>query len=453
MQNHLLDGRVVTTFGLRKDSNFNRTAASTLLQADGFSADYASDDSWPTNWFRRDGTTKTKGVVVKPLRGWSFIDRRAEQSAGLGQVALNFLRSINLHYNQADSFFPAPIAQNLKTELLPDPTGEGKDYGISFNLFDKLVVRYNQYENGQVNSRTGDAGTIATRAGRIDFAYAGNNDQFNLQRQAVAWVTAANPTWTTAQIDTEVARQMGFPPDQLAQMNSNPVAETSDVVSKGKEIEISYNPTRFWTARLTVAQQKVVEQNVTPAIQRYIDDRMPIWSTVVDTRTGERWFTTRYGSAGTAADFLSGSVQAPYKLLRANEGKSRPQIRQWRVNAFSTLQLAALTDHKWFKRVSVSGAMRWEDKASIGYYAYANDPNAYDPSRRIYDESRYYVDFGGSYNTRIYRDKVGLRLQLNVRNAFEGGRLQAVGALPNGVPYNYRIIDPRLFILSATFSL
>jgi hypothetical protein len=453
LQNHLLEGRIVTTFGLRKDSNFNRNAASTLLAADGYSPDYASDDLWPNNWFRRDGTTKTKGIVVKPLRGWSFLDRRANESSGLGGAALNLLRSLSVHYNEADSFTPANIAQNLKTEMLPNPTGTGKDYGISFNLFDKMVVRYNQYENGQINSRTGDAGTIATRAGRIDFAYAGSNDQFNLQRQATAWVTAANPAWSTTQIETEVARQMGIAPDLLARMNANPVAETSDIMSKGKEIEISYNPTRFWTTRFTVAQQQVVEQNVTPAIQRYLDDRMPVWSTIIDTRTGERWFTTRYGSAGTAADFLAGSVQSQYKLLRANEGKSRPQIRQWRVNAFSTLQLAALTENKWLKRVSLSGAFRWEDKASIGYYAYANDPNAYDPSRRIYDESRHYVDFGGSYNTRIYRDKVGLRLQLNVRNALEGGRLQAVGALPNGVPYNYRIVDPRLIILTATFSL
>ena len=222
---------------------------------------------------------------------------------------------------------------------------------------------------------------------------------------------------------------------------------------EGKEIELSYNPTRFWTSRVTVANQGVIEQNVTPAIQQYIDSRMPVWTKVIDLSTGQPWFTTRYGSAGTPVDFLNGSVLAPYKLLRANEGKSRPQIRQWRVNAFSTLQLAAITDQAQLKRMSVSGAIRWEDRASIGYYAYDNDPNAYDPSRRVYDKGHTYVDLGAGYNTRIFSNKVGLRVQLNVRNVFESGRLQPVGALPNGVPYSFRIVDPRLVILTTSFSL
>jgi hypothetical protein len=246
---------------------------------------------------------------------------------------------------------------------------------------------------------------------------------------------------------------MGFPEDQLARMNANPVAETSDVTSKGRELELSYNPNRFWTSRVTVGNQEVIERNVTPAIQEYIDDRMPIWTQVVDLSTGQPWFTTRYGSAGTPQDFLNSAVLSPYKLLRANEGKSRPQIRQWRVNAFSSFQLAAITDHRHLKKVAVTGAVRWEDKASIGYYTFDNDPNAYDPSRRIYDSAHTYVDFGASYSARIMKNKVGLRVQLNLRNAFEGGRLQPVGALPNGVPYSFRIVDPRLFILTTTFTL
>jgi hypothetical protein len=40
-----------------------------------------------------------------------------------------------------------------------------------------------------------------------------------------------------------------------------------------------------------------------------------------------------------------------------------------------------------------------------------------------------------------------------VRDAFEGGRLQAVGANPDGSIYAWRIVDPRRFILSASFDL
>jgi hypothetical protein len=36
---------------------------------------------------------------------------------------------------------------------------------------------------------------------------------------------------------------------------------------------------------------------------------------------------------------------------------------------------------------------------------------------------------------------------------FESGRLQPIAVNPDGVPYAYRIIDPRQFILSASFDL
>jgi hypothetical protein len=454
LQSHLLDDRLVTTFGLRRDSNFNRNAAQTLVNADGVTPNYSSDDTWPNNWFRRDGRTKTSEVVFRPFRKWNFLDRRAEDGAGLVRYVADFVRSINVYYNRSDSFIPQTTAQNLNLVLLPNPTSLGKDYGFSFGLFEKLFVRVNHYENGQVNSRTGDAGTIATRTGRLDFAFAGNNDQFNLQRQAAAWIAAASPTFTQDQINTEVAKVMQVPLDRLAQMNAYPIAETSDVLSKGDEIELTYNPNRFWTVRANVTHQQTVEENVTPGIQEYIDNRMPVWTSIIDPRTNTPWWTTRYGSAGTAVDFFNGNVVGPYKLLRATEGKSRPQIRQWNFKGATNYSLRGLgIENKWLQRVSVSGALRWESVGGIGYYTYDNDPNSYDPSKVIYDKAHLYCDLGASYSTRIYRDKVGLRVQINARNVGENGRIQPVGALPNGVPHTFRIVDPATYILTATFSL
>ncbi len=454
LQSHLLDDRVVTTFGLRKDSNFNRNAAPLALLPDGITPDYSSDDTWPNDWFRRDGRTKTAEVVARPFRKWSFLDRRADSGSGFVSHVADFVRSLNFYYNRSDSFVPQTIAQNLNLKLLPNPTSVGKDYGVSFGLADKLFVRVNFYDNGQINSRTGDAGTIATRAGRIDFRFGGNNDQFNLQRQAAAWVAAANPAFTQDQIDAEVAKVMQVPVDRLAQMNAYPIAETSDVTSKGQEIELTYNPNRYWTLRGNVSHEEVVEENVTPGIQEYVDSRWAVWTSVIDPRTNTPWWTTRYGSAGTAENFYNVNVVGPYKLLRATEGKSRPQIRQWKANLVTNYALRGLgLENKWLQRVSLSGAVRWESNAGIGYYAYDNDPNAYDPSKVIYDKAHLYCDLGVSYRTKIYRDRVGLTVQLNARNVGENGRIQPVGALPNGVPHTFRIVDPQLFILTTTFSL
>jgi hypothetical protein len=48
---------------------------------------------------------------------------------------------------------------------------------------------------------------------------------------------------------------------------------------------------------------------------------------------------------------------------------------------------------------------------------------------------------------------VTANIQLNVRNVTENGRLQAISARPDGVSTAFRIIDPRLFILSVSFDL
>lgn len=454
MQNHLLQDRVVTTFGLRQDTNLNRDSAGTAMGADGIHPDYASNRTWPNPWLRREGKTKQSGVVLKPFRGIAWLDRRAQAGGGTGFFA-DLARSLDFHYNHSDSFYPETVAQNLVGAMLPDPQGNGKDYGFAINVLgdNRLVLRFNQYENTQRNSRAGDSGIIATRAARIDFSNtSGGSDRFNLYRNAREWVIGQNPAFTEAQIATEVARQMGFPEDQLARMNAYTISDTSDVSSRGKEIEVNYNPNRFWTARLTAGQQRTIDNRLSPAIGQYIASRMPLWRKIVDPRTTTPWWTTKYGGT-SPEDFYVGSVAAPYQLAIANEGKPKSQIREWRVNLFSTLQLAAITEHNFLRRFAVNGALRWEDKAAIGYYGDPNDVNAYDPNRPIFDKTHAYFDAGLIYNQRILGDRVRLRVQFNVRNLTEGGRLQPVGALPDGRIHTFRIVDPRQFILTASFSM
>ena len=65
----------------------------------------------------------------------------------------------------------------------------------------------------------------------------------------------------------------------------------------------------------------------------------------------------------------------------------------------------------------------------------------------------FYADAFVAYRLRLFSQKVGATVQLNVRNLQEDGRLQAVSAYPNGRPSAFRIVDPRQFILTATFDL
>ena len=103
--------------------------------------------------------------------------------------------------------------------------------------------------------------------------------------------------------------------------------------------------------------------------------------------------------------------------------------------------------------------MRWEDKAVVGYYGKASGADAAEPTRLdlsdttkpIYDDSNTYVDFWVAYRLRFLGEKVRTKVQLNVVNAFEDGSLRPVGFDYLGTPNAFRIIDPRQFILTATF--
>jgi hypothetical protein len=195
---------------------------------------------------------------------------------------------------------------------------------------------------------------------------------------------------------------------------------------------------------------------------------MPLWTKITDPRGLDHvlgtaddapvlWWTTNYGGSQTAEQNYKTFVEAPYAVIRETEGKPKSQNREYKANFSTNFRLAGVSENRYLKNMSVGGSLRWESESSIGYYGVESLPaviTRLDPSRPINDKGNLYVDLLASYNTRIFRDKVGLRLQFNVRNLQEsGGRLQPTAAFPDGTPSSYRIIDPRLFILQATFSL
>lgn len=438
MQSSLLGNRVVVTVGKREDQNSNKPYLAALRNADQIDFNYvASEQLRNVDWTAQEGSTLTKGVVVKPLR-W-----------------------FHVHYNESDSFKPDVPRYNLAFELLSNPRTEGKDYGFSLNLFaGKLIVRANRYDVATINTRNGQSGTVAQRVIRVDRSSL-DEDGFNLQLQATQWVRAANPTWTSTQIQEEVYRISGYTKEQEDLLQRVGVTETGDVRSKGDEIEVHYNPTSFWTAKLNVTRTNTYDTKIAPGIPARIAERMPRWTSIIDPRTNTPWWTTPYmGTRGlnTPLNFFNESVLAPLLLAQATEGTRRPQVREWRANFSTSYRLAGLTEQKHLKRMSVGGALRWEDKGAIGYYGIPVNGSlaaatAYDKSNPIWTPANTYVDAFVTYSMKLFSDKVRARLQINGRNLEEGGKLMAVGAYPDGRPHTFRIINPRTFIFTASFDL
>lgn len=460
VQSHFWDDAIVTTFGVRQDKQFVKNGnAPQILNPDGKTFDYDYLNRWKEGGYKyNSGRTTTAGVVARPFRNLRWIDREARAGAAVPRFFAGALQGLSLTYNKSDSFRPSDPKVDILFRPVPNPSGKGTDYGFWLNLFDgEVVLRVNHYETFSKDNQSTDISTISQRATRFDVSASA---PFLLTTQATNWVTQLNPTWSTDQIKAEVARQIGLSTEKQSALaeayNSGSIAGTADVTAKGTEVELNFNPTPHWTVAASGTETQSINTNVSTAANEWIEQRMPIWTTLVDPRTNTLWWKTNYGGSQTAEQNYLGFVATPYLKLQQQQGKARPEIRRFAARVSTSFKLAGLSAHPIVKRFTVGGALRWEDKAAIGYYGVQQLPaviTQLDSNRPIWDQARFYVDAFVSYKTRLFRNQIPVTIQLNARNLQEGGRLQPIGADPDGTPNTYRIVDPRLFILQATFEL
>lgn len=491
LQNHLLKDRLVVTFGARYDqvrTQFGNPGnpVNAYLNPDGMTFNYDTINGWAAANNPNGGRTTNVQFVARPFADTPVVSRLQAKDQ---RFVADLLNGLSVNFNKSNSFLPLNPAQDLYRNILPNPTGTDKSWGLGLNLFEgKLVVRATRYDNLQKNSQNNDINTMAGRVLRVDFLTTGAGSptpSHNLYTNAIRWVTFANPTWTTDQVLAEVAAKTKFSTaDNAYYSNATPpIAATTDIRSVGTEIEINYNPTRFWTVTGSVTDTKSMNQNISKALVNWINERMPVWTTIVDPSISDAnaaaegnpqklWWLHHYTQSGTAPlpgtaatytataatpqDNYNAFVAAPFGIIRAQEGKTNPQVRRYAFRASTSYKLAGFSDHKVLRNLTVGGALRWEDKGAIGYYGLQSLPaiiTDLDPNRPIYDKAHYYVDAFVTYKTKLWRDKVGATFQFNVKNLGEGGRLQPVGAFPDGTIHTFRIVDPQQFIISASFDL
>jgi len=438
-QGYFLDDRIIPTIGRRHDFVRNQDANSAInptTATDGF-YDLSSQSQYTAyDWVKGWGITTTQGIVVKPL-SW-----------------------VHLLYDKANSFSPIATAYDVYGIPLPNPKGRTRDYGFQFVLFGgRLNIRAQQYETVD-NGRTDSAiNTYVQRTLRMDGGTSVSDP--NLTGFLTTQLTTLNPTWSTDQVLAEVIKESGVDPNYISGHYGKTHGDRGIATSHGKEIEIEYNPTNFWTVKATVAQDMALNGSISGELQDYINARMPLWTTIKNPTTGLPWWTTTIGTTTPQVWYYS-NVWAPIALAIQTQNKQRPQTREWHYTMLTDYKLAGITANRFLKNLDVGGDIRWEDKANIGYYGAPGDPNytpapgaidSYDPNRPVWDKSRYYFDVWAGYNMQLFSGKVRCHLQFNIQNLFERGRLQAVAINPDGTPYAFRMVDPAKYVLSARFDL
>lgn len=502
LQSTFLDGRLVGTFGSREDVVNDRNAPLALLTSNLRDFDFDASNRWVSGvWRQAKGKTKSTSVVARPFQDLKAIQSRASGGSGVTRFFAQALNGLSLTYNKSDNFIAQGPAYDLFLKQLPNQTGTTKDLGFWITVLDgKLSIRYNHFDTTQLNLRNGDISTMAQRILRYEGFVA--NDSYNLRSQATAWINglASGGTATNEQIAAAIKMPIEQYNGLQAIATAGTYAAVNDARSTGHELEINYNPTKYWTVSASATQTRSINTAAGSAVDDYIAARMPIWTTLEDPRftpttqtiggvtspitpaqnigtgaTGHLlWWqifgtpfssNNGYNSSQSAALNFAGNVDAPMAVFRALIGRPRPQIREYSAKFNTRYNLAGISDNKILKNVTVGGSLRYASKGSIGFYGLgytqgmdltlpANKILQLDPNRPIYSPSEYYVDLFTSYRVKLYHDKVRATFQLNVKNVQDsGGKLQATAAFFDGRAATYRIVDPRQFILSVSFDL
>jgi hypothetical protein len=296
---------------------------------------------------------------------------------------------------------------------------------------------------------------------------------FGITTNQVWNADTAYPVGTDVNKTAEVYKLLQLPVNYYSGVSP---AGTQDSVSKGTEIQVTYNPSRHWTMKLTAAKQAVIYSHVAPQYDDWLAARMPVWLAASATdipdftdASGARfslknfWNAYGYSSNTNPNDpggntstqaYFNNTVVSQVALAKALEGAVAPDQRKYSA---SYLTNYTFTEGK-LKGIGLGGSQRYASKAAIGYFGKVGDPtqpltiNLADVTRPVYDKGVYTTDLWISYSRKIWGDRIGWKIQLNCNNATEGGHLQPVAVNFDGTPWAYRIIDSRQFVLTSTFS-
>ena len=435
LQDYFFDDRLVLTFGQRHDYVRNR---STLPLTNDPATGYADTSNFSqfTNWISAGGITREAGGVLH-LNKW-----------------------LSVHYNQSNNFQVASLGEDGFGNVLPNPSGVGKDYGVAISFFDdKLVAEMNWYKASAANSRQG-ALTYVQRALRTDYG------GFLPWAQEVATNTLG-PNATATAINNYAQTIFQFPTGLAGFANGTQFGtDTQTVQAKGWEFNLIYNPLRNWTMKFTADEDRAVDSNVFPHIQDYLAQRLPVWTKATDPILGPFWTTISadrggggifsIAGAGTPQQWLAGTVDAAgLDVQLAQQGHDQPDLSKYHFNYLTNYQFVDGT----LSGFGIGTALRYESPAAIGYLGAAPDASAlgaidglqaFNP---IYGKEVLHQDLWISYRTKLpYLDRrVQMTVQLNCRDLWADGSLLTVGVNPDGTPLSYRIIPPRQYFLTLKF--
>jgi outer membrane receptor for ferric coprogen and ferric-rhodotorulic acid len=396
--------RIVVTHGLRTDDNTSWRGTpndfTALRDANGFSPRGDGIDLrryLPGSRRERGGRTFTRGVVVHAT-DW-----------------------LSLTWNTSNNFQVNDARLNVYGDLLPNPEGEGSDYGVKVSLFrGRVFAELTRYTNSNLNAvdaiSNNAAGDFKTPLDRL-------------------WIAIAGITGD-AKYDT-------YPYNALGTTWQDAVSTTS----KGWEFSVTANPTERW--RVTVNGSKRGDNSTTergPFITAYLAQHLPF------IKSHPEWQAANVVPLNLSVAQVAAQLESTLENFRKiRSSPSANFASQWTLNLVQSYNLAGA-----LRGFSLGGSMNARGKSVGGFAVDAN--NLLDVTRPYYTPA--YATFGAwaSYRRKIIQNRIDWRLQLNVRNVFDRHTIYPLFIVdrrdgqhsPETAVFTLR--EPRTWVFTSTFA-
>ncbi len=397
-QAYFWDDKIVGMYGIRRD-----------VDKAGFNGSVDDAGTPATHQYgtlsELSAQTKTYGVVVHPLK-W-----------------------LSVHYNRAENFIPNAGSVDLLGKATPKPTGAGKDYGFSVNLFDdKLVAKVNWFE-------------LTAASGAAD----------NANFPVAQWTLPFQELVVMPELAAKagVVYKKAMAPDLVVGDARLLHAYTSDNVSKGLEVELTYNVSKNWRIMGSVSKQEAKQTNIASGLTSFIEERLAYWKSVPGLWTGQRTSNNPWGLQQTGEEFWNQFSNGYYVGYKAADGKPSIQLAKWHASGLTNY---TFTEGP-LKGFSIGGGARYIEKSVIGNPAITNAAGlitGLDLAHPYYSGGYISFDAWIGYTTKVsfFGDKKVLSFQLNGRDLEQSGGFRPIAANSDGAHSVYRIVQPRTFYLT-----
>lgn len=456
LQSYLLDGHLVTIYGVRRDEQKTFERVDYTNDTDPLTSDRLLNGDFDPAAIRL--RSSPSDVAKGDTLTWSVVGRYPEKL--LGRLPLN--ADLRVFANRSENFSPVGARRDVYNNLQPAPTGTTKEYGFMFDLFGgKVSARVNRYETagkgftnpalqGAINTainghqtlslqRLLDAENNGFTLEQVGLTQAGVSSYAQAYREIINFLPEPTRTIRNLRIETL---------NGVRRFEGNPITGavgTSSFVAKGWELDLAGNPMRGLRVSFNVAQQNTVKSDIASELRKFAAemraniDKSPMRNVFDSPTLGET--NTHFGR-------FENNVTRPIAAEVAKEGTKSLEQREWRVNAVVSYDFAGRL-RGW----GIGAGARWQSEVATGYpnYIDANGVIQPDLAKPYFGDPEFNGDGWISYKRRIFRDRVAWRIQLNVRNLIGSDSLIPVSTNPDGSTAIVRIPPDRQWVVTNTF--